>query len=59
MKPTTLLITGASRGIGAATALLAAARGFDIAVNFARDAAAAQSVADQVRALERKLGLID
>ena len=54
MKPTTLLITGASRGIGAATALLAAARGFDVAVNFSRDASAAQAVARQVRGLGRQ-----
>ena len=33
MTPT-LLITGASRGIGAATALLAAQRGLAVAVNF-------------------------
>ena len=54
MKPTTLLITGASRGIGAATALLAAARGFDVTVNYSRDANAAQAVAEQVRALGRQ-----
>jgi NAD(P)-dependent dehydrogenase (short-subunit alcohol dehydrogenase family) len=39
-----LLITGASRGIGAATAKLAAARGYAVAVNYRRDAAAAQQV---------------
>ena len=36
-----VLITGASRGIGAATALLCARRGYDVAVNYARDALAA------------------
>jgi NAD(P)-dependent dehydrogenase (short-subunit alcohol dehydrogenase family) len=36
-----LLITGASRGIGAATALRAAAAGWDVAVNCARDLGAA------------------
>ncbi len=41
-----ILITGASRGIGAATARLAAERGFDVAVNFARNAQAAQAVVD-------------
>jgi NAD(P)-dependent dehydrogenase (short-subunit alcohol dehydrogenase family) len=41
-----ILITGASRGIGAATARLAAERGFDVAVNFARDSQAAQAVVD-------------
>ena len=44
-----LLITGASRGIGAATAVLAARRGWDVAVNYTRDAAAAEAVAAQVR----------
>ena len=53
MRPSTVLVTGASRGIGAATALLAAERGFDIAVNYARDAAAAEAIAQQVRALGR------
>jgi NAD(P)-dependent dehydrogenase (short-subunit alcohol dehydrogenase family) len=49
-----LLITGGSRGIGAATALLAAERGWDVAVNYARDAAAAEAVAVQVRARGRR-----
>ena len=46
----TLLITGASRGIGAATARLAAAQGWDVAINYHRDEAAAQAVAAEVRA---------
>jgi NAD(P)-dependent dehydrogenase (short-subunit alcohol dehydrogenase family) len=50
----TLLITGGSRGIGAAAALLAARRGWDVAVNYTRDAAAAQRVAEQVRAAGRR-----
>jgi len=49
-----LLVTGASRGIGAATARLAAREGWDVAVNFARDAAAAESVAADVRAAGRR-----
>ena len=53
MNPT-LLITGGSRGIGAATARLAAARGWDVAVNYTRDAAAAEAVAADVRALGRR-----
>ena len=48
-----LLITGASRGIGAATARLAAACGWDVAINYRRDVAAAQAVAADVRALGR------
>lgn len=49
-----LLITGASRGIGAATARMAAAQGWDVAVNYARDAHAAEQVAAQVRAAGRR-----
>ncbi|WP_144371062.1 SDR family oxidoreductase [Vogesella urethralis] len=45
-----LLITGASRGIGAATASLAAARGWAVAVNYHRQRDAAQAVVDAIRA---------
>lgn len=45
-----VLITGASRGIGRASALLAAARGWSVGINYARDAAAAEATADAVRA---------
>ena len=48
-----LLITGASRGIGAATAKLAAARGYDVGVNYNTDALAAASVVDAVKAQGR------
>ena len=50
----TMLITGASRGIGAATARLAAQRGWDVAVNYARNAAAAEAVVADVRKAGRK-----
>ena len=43
------LITGASRGIGAACALLAARAGFAVAVNYSANAQAALQVAQQVR----------
>ena len=49
-----LLVTGGSRGIGAAAALQAAARGWDVAVNYARDAEAAERVAAGVRAAGRR-----
>jgi len=50
----TVLITGASRGIGAACALACARAGWDVAVNYARDAKAAERVAREVRALGRR-----
>ncbi len=45
----TVLVTGGSRGIGAATARLCAARGHAVAVNYARDAAAAEAVCESIR----------
>jgi NAD(P)-dependent dehydrogenase (short-subunit alcohol dehydrogenase family) len=45
-----LLVTGASRGIGAATARLAARRGYAVAVNYASNGDAADAV---VRAIEQ------
>ena len=45
-----LLVTGASRGIGAATARLAGARGYDVAVNYLRDAKSADAVVAAVKA---------
>ncbi len=53
MAPLTL-VTGASRGIGAACVLALARAGHDLVVNYSRDAAAAASVAEQVRALGRR-----
>src|SRR5574343_259375 len=52
--PRTLLVTGGGRGIGAATVRLAAARGWDVAINCVRDTAAAEAVAAEVRALGRR-----
>jgi NAD(P)-dependent dehydrogenase (short-subunit alcohol dehydrogenase family) len=50
----TVLVTGGSRGIGAATARLAAERGWDVAVNYARDATAAEDIAAAVRDMGRR-----
>ncbi len=46
----TVLITGGSRGIGAATALLAAREGYAVAVNYSSNSLAADEVVRQIRA---------
>ena len=48
------LITGASRGIGAATAVLMAEDGADVAINYHSNRAAADLVADKVRSFGRR-----
>jgi NAD(P)-dependent dehydrogenase (short-subunit alcohol dehydrogenase family) len=45
-----LLIAGGSRGIGAATARMAGARGYDVAVNYKQNAKAAAGVVEAVAA---------
>ena len=45
-----MLVTGGSRGIGAATALLAARQGYAVAVNFTANSLAADEVVRQIRA---------
>ncbi|WP_297337934.1 SDR family oxidoreductase [Algoriphagus sp.] len=47
----TILITGASRGIGAATALLAAKSDFVVGVNFKSNREAAQKTVEKIRSL--------
>ena len=49
-----VLITGAGRGIGAATARLAARRGFDVAVNYLKDSTSADAVVADVTAAGRR-----
>lgn len=44
-----IIITGAGRGIGAATALLAARRGYTVGVNYLKNVGAATSVVEQIR----------
>lgn len=46
-----VLITGGSRGIGAATARLCGAQGWDVTLSFLRDHAAGEAVAEAVSAL--------
>jgi NAD(P)-dependent dehydrogenase (short-subunit alcohol dehydrogenase family) len=45
-----LLVTGGSRGIGAATCILAAQKGWDVAVNYSANAQAADGVVEQIKA---------
>ncbi|MEK7438980.1 MAG: SDR family oxidoreductase [Pseudomonadota bacterium] len=45
-----ILITGASRGIGAATARLAAARGYAVCVNYLKNRAAAEALVADIEA---------
>lgn len=53
-QPPLILITGGSRGVGAATARLAAAQGYDVALSFISDATAAQAVCADVESLGRR-----
>ena len=50
MQSPVMLITGASRGIGAALARLAAGRGYAVAINYLSNQSAAQAVADEISA---------
>jgi NAD(P)-dependent dehydrogenase (short-subunit alcohol dehydrogenase family) len=53
-----MLVTGGSRGIGAATAQLAAARGYDVAISYVSNKAAADAVvADVIKAGRRALAV--
>jgi NAD(P)-dependent dehydrogenase (short-subunit alcohol dehydrogenase family) len=49
-----VLITGGSRGIGAATALRCAEAGWDVAINYAQDSAAAEALAGRLHAIGRR-----
>lgn len=49
-----IIVTGGSRGIGAATAILAAQRGYAVCVNYRRHQAAAERVVDEIRQMGRR-----
>jgi NAD(P)-dependent dehydrogenase (short-subunit alcohol dehydrogenase family) len=49
-----VLVTGSSRGIGAATARLAAAQGYDVAVNYTRDKEGAAAVVADIEKAGRR-----
>jgi NAD(P)-dependent dehydrogenase (short-subunit alcohol dehydrogenase family) len=49
-----LLVTGGARGIGAATARLAAARGYDVCVNYRRNGTAAAKVVADIETAGRR-----
>lgn len=50
MTDKVIIVTGGSRGIGAATALLAGQRGYAVCVSYVSNREAAESVAGQIRA---------
>ncbi len=49
-----ILITGGSRGVGAATARLAAAQGYDVAISYVSNESAARALTADVEAVGRK-----
>ena len=52
--PGAALVTGGSRGIGRACALLLAARGADVALSYVENRAAAEETAEQIRGMGRR-----
>jgi NAD(P)-dependent dehydrogenase (short-subunit alcohol dehydrogenase family) len=54
MPAPVILVTGGSRGIGAATAKLAARKGYDVALSYVRDEKGAEEVAAEIRGVGRR-----
>jgi L-rhamnose 1-dehydrogenase len=59
LKDKVVLVTGASRGIGRATAIECARQGADVGLNVFRDPRAAEEVAQAIRDLGRKVVIFD
>ena len=53
-----VLVTGASRGFGRATALLCAQEGADVVVNYRADRSAAETLAEEIGSLGRRAALV-
>ena len=53
-EPQIMIVTGGSRGLGAATARLAAERGYDLCVNYLGNAEGAEAVVRAVEAAGRR-----
>ena len=53
-----MVVTGGSRGIGAATARLAAQHGYDVAINYRSSAGAAESLAGEVEAAGQRACIV-
>lgn len=49
-----VIVTGGSRGIGRSSALMLADAGYDVAISFRQDAAAADAVVDRIRSRGRR-----
>jgi NAD(P)-dependent dehydrogenase (short-subunit alcohol dehydrogenase family) len=58
MMPGAAIVTGGSRGIGRGIALALAGAGFQVVVNYARDAAAARAAGEQVTAAGGRAHLV-
>lgn len=56
--PRAALVTGGSRGIGAAVALRLAEAGVDVAITYVRDEEAARAVVAKIEGTGRRLSLI-